>query len=123
MKTHNFIERSIIGALTFLKDSIFAEEYALRNGFMQSLDPRVKITSFLLFILQILFIPQQSHPGNGIFAFIYYSYRKLSIPHSGISDSDTTRIEGPQSDSSLLPLLIVSRQQPKQSIIQNSLQQ
>ncbi len=54
MKSNNFIERSIVGALTFLKDSIFAEEHALRNGFLQSLDPRVKIISFLLFILQAL---------------------------------------------------------------------
>ncbi|MCX5699206.1 MAG: cobalt ECF transporter T component CbiQ [Candidatus Omnitrophica bacterium] len=54
MKSNNFIERSIIGAFTFLKDSISAEEYALRNGFLQSLDPRVKIISFLLFILQAL---------------------------------------------------------------------
>ncbi|MFH0918479.1 MAG: cobalt ECF transporter T component CbiQ [Candidatus Omnitrophota bacterium] len=55
MKSNNFIERSIIGALTFLKDSMFAEELARQNGFLQSLDPRVKIISFLLFILQVLF--------------------------------------------------------------------
>ncbi|MFH0918289.1 MAG: cobalt ECF transporter T component CbiQ [Candidatus Omnitrophota bacterium] len=54
MKSNNFIERSIIGALTFLQDSIFAEECALRNGFLQSLDPRAKIIGFLLFILQAL---------------------------------------------------------------------
>lgn len=54
MKSNNFIERSIVGALTFLKDSIFAEEYALKSGLLQSLDPRVKIISFLLLILQAL---------------------------------------------------------------------
>ena len=54
MKSNNFIERSIVEALTFLKDSIFAEEHALQNGFLQSLDPRAKIISFLLFILQAL---------------------------------------------------------------------
>jgi cobalt/nickel transport system permease protein len=54
MKSNNFIERSIVGALAFLKDSIFSEEYASANGFFQSLDPRVKIISFLLFIIQAL---------------------------------------------------------------------
>jgi cobalt/nickel transport system permease protein len=54
MKSNNFIERSIVGALTFLKDSIFAEEHALGKGFLQTLDPRVKIASFLLFIIQAL---------------------------------------------------------------------
>ena len=54
MKSNNFIERSILGVLTFLKDSIFAEEHALAKGFLQSLDPRVKIISFLLLILQAL---------------------------------------------------------------------
>ena len=38
-----------------MKDSIFAEEVAQRGGFLQSLDVRVKIISFLLFILQALF--------------------------------------------------------------------
>ena len=54
MKSNNFIERSIVGALTFLKDVIFAEEHALANGFLQSLDPRVKTISFLLLIIQAL---------------------------------------------------------------------
>jgi cobalt/nickel transport system permease protein len=54
MRSNNFIERSIVDALTFLKDSIFAEEHALVKGFLQSLDPRVKIISFLLFIIQAL---------------------------------------------------------------------
>jgi len=56
MKSNNFIERSIVGALTFLKDLIFAEDYASAKGFLQSLDPRVKIFSFLVFIFQVLFI-------------------------------------------------------------------
>jgi len=54
MKSSNFIERSIIGALTFLKDSIFSEECAGTSGFLQSLDPRIKIVSFLLFIFKAL---------------------------------------------------------------------
>ena len=54
MKSNNFIARSVLSTLTFLKDSIFAEEQAKACGFLQSLDPRIKIVSFLLFILQAL---------------------------------------------------------------------
>lgn len=53
--SRNFIERSLTGALAFLKESIFADEYASRDGFLQSLDPRIKTTTFLFFILSALF--------------------------------------------------------------------
>lgn len=51
----NFIEGSILGTLSFMKESIFADEYALKKGLLQSLDPRVKLATFLLFIIQVLF--------------------------------------------------------------------
>ena len=54
-KNNNFIERSITGALSFLKESIFADEYASKHGFLQSLDPRIKVITFLMFILAVLF--------------------------------------------------------------------
>mgnify|MGYP001585754809 FL=1 len=44
-----------MGALSFLKESIFADEYALKKGFLQSLDHRIKAMTFLLFIVQIIF--------------------------------------------------------------------
>ncbi len=53
-KNNNFIERSILGALSFFKESIFADEFALKRGFLQSLDPRIKLVTFLFFIIQIL---------------------------------------------------------------------
>jgi len=53
-KRSNFIERSITGALSFLKESVFADEYSARKGFLQSLDPRVKVISLFLFILQVI---------------------------------------------------------------------
>lgn len=53
-KNHNFIERSIVGTLSFLKESIFADQYALQKGFLQSIDPRVKVIAILLFIIHIL---------------------------------------------------------------------
>jgi len=49
-KQNNFIERSLAGALSFLKESIFSEEFAARKGFLQSLDPRVK-TAAVFFLL------------------------------------------------------------------------
>ena len=55
MIKNNFIERSISGALAFFKDSVFSDEYASKNGFLQSLDPRIKTVTFLLFLVQILF--------------------------------------------------------------------
>ncbi len=55
MKINNFIKRSLAGTLTFLKYSIFAQEYAQASGFLQSLDPRIKIISFLALILSALF--------------------------------------------------------------------
>jgi len=54
-KNNNFIEHSILGVLSFLKESIFAEEHALVKGFLQSLDPRIKTATFLLLVVQILF--------------------------------------------------------------------
>lgn len=54
MKNSNFIQRSVIAAPAFLKEIIFSEEIALRSGFLQSLDPRIKSLTFLLLIIQVL---------------------------------------------------------------------
>lgn len=45
-----------MGTLSFFKESVFADEYALKKGFLQSLDPRVKAVTFFLFIIQILLV-------------------------------------------------------------------
>lgn len=50
-KGGQFIQRSLVSALAFIKESIFADEYAARKGFLQSLDPRIKTLTFLLFIV------------------------------------------------------------------------
>jgi len=47
----DFIERSILSALVFLKDATLSEEYANRKGLLQSLDPRIKTLSFLAFLV------------------------------------------------------------------------
>ena len=53
-KKHDFIGRSILSALAFLKDATLSEEYANRKGFLQSLDPRFKTISFLLFLVTVV---------------------------------------------------------------------
>ncbi len=54
VKSNNFIERSIMGALSFFKETILADRYASQRGFFQSLDPRIKAVTILLFIIQTL---------------------------------------------------------------------
>lgn len=43
-----------MNTLSFLKESVFAEEYALKKGFLQSLDPRMKTAGFFLVVIQIM---------------------------------------------------------------------
>ena len=52
---NNFIERSIMGALSFLKESIFSDEFAAKRGLLQLLDERLKVLLFLGLLLSVLF--------------------------------------------------------------------
>ena len=54
LNKNNFIERSIRGTLLFFKESVLSEEYASCPAFLQSLDPRVKVATFLLLCLIVL---------------------------------------------------------------------
>lgn len=45
-----------MGALSFFKDSIYAEEYAHKKGFLQSLDPKIKVIAVLLLLILALFV-------------------------------------------------------------------
>jgi len=53
-KKSNFIQRSIMGTLSFFKDSIFAEEYASRKGLLQLLDVRIKVLVILLLVACVI---------------------------------------------------------------------
>ena len=53
-KKTNFVERSVRSALSFLKEATFADDIASKKGLLQSIDPRVKTITFLLFIVQIV---------------------------------------------------------------------
>ena len=44
-----------MGALSFFKESVFADEYAAKNAFLQRRDARIKTISFLLLLLTVLF--------------------------------------------------------------------
>ncbi len=52
---NKFIERSLIAALSFFRDSIYADEYARKPGLLQPLDARTKIISVLTCIVLVLF--------------------------------------------------------------------
>lgn len=52
---NDFIERSIMGAFAFLKESVYSDEYAARKGLLQSIDPRFKLVSFVAFFATALF--------------------------------------------------------------------
>lgn len=49
----NFIEKTLKDIINFLSDAFFSEKIALRKGFLQGLDPRVKILSLLIFLIAI----------------------------------------------------------------------
>ncbi|MCX5696711.1 MAG: cobalt ECF transporter T component CbiQ, partial [Candidatus Omnitrophica bacterium] len=49
-KNNQFIEHSLLKGLALFKDSVFSEEYASRKGFLQSLDPRIKMVTILFFL-------------------------------------------------------------------------
>lgn len=48
-----FIERSIADITATLEKAIFSEEMARRDGFLQKLDPRVKVITFLALLLAV----------------------------------------------------------------------
>lgn len=53
-KNHNFVERFLMSALSFFKESVFAEEHALKKGLLQAIDPRIKMITFLFFLVSVI---------------------------------------------------------------------
>lgn len=45
-----------MSTVSFLKETLFSDDIALEEGFLQSIDPRIKTLSFALFLLLTLFI-------------------------------------------------------------------
>lgn len=54
-RSGNFIERSLLGALSFLEESVFSDEYASRKGFLQARDARFRVLMILFLLLALLF--------------------------------------------------------------------
>ncbi|MDD5254437.1 MAG: cobalt ECF transporter T component CbiQ [Candidatus Omnitrophica bacterium] len=50
-----FIERSITGALSFLRNSVFADDIALQKGYLQARDPRIRAAGIGVLLLAVLF--------------------------------------------------------------------
>lgn len=63
---NNFVEHSLVGAFSFFRESVFSDAYALENGFLQSLDARIKVVSFTALVVAILFIKNSN--------FLFYLY-------------------------------------------------
>ena len=56
MSNNSFIQRTLIGAADLLKNSLISQEHVSHKGFLQSLDPRIKVITFVLFILLALLL-------------------------------------------------------------------
>jgi cobalt/nickel transport system permease protein len=55
MKKSRFVDHSIEGAISFAARSLEAEEYASRRGFLQSFDPRARVSSLLALLALVIF--------------------------------------------------------------------
>jgi cobalt/nickel transport system permease protein len=53
-KTGGFIERSLVGIVSLLKETVSNDEIASRKGFLQKTDPRLKILSIALLLISVL---------------------------------------------------------------------
>jgi cobalt/nickel transport system permease protein len=52
-KKKSFVEKTISGILNFFQESLISEGYTKRNGFLQSIDPRVKLIVVYLLTLAL----------------------------------------------------------------------
>ncbi|AHF06521.1 cobalt ECF transporter T component CbiQ [Desulfitobacterium metallireducens] len=52
-RKRNFIEKTLKDIVSFLSDAFFSEKIALRKGFLQGLDPRVKVLSLIFLLVAV----------------------------------------------------------------------
>jgi len=55
MRAANFIESFLLEVSFFFKESILSEDYALRPGFLQAIDCRLRVLGILVILLAVLF--------------------------------------------------------------------
>jgi cobalt/nickel transport system permease protein len=85
--SRSFLEKSLARFTGMLQESVFAEETASRKGWLQSIDPRVKIAGFLLLLLASAF----SHSLQ-VIAFLYAFSLILAVGSRVFSVSFLARI-------------------------------
>jgi len=56
MRKNGFVEKTIAASVSLIQNSVFSEQIAMKNGLLQKLDARIKIVSFLLLVICILFV-------------------------------------------------------------------
>jgi len=79
-KRRDFIERSMLSALAFIKEATLSEEYANRKGFLQSLDPRFKTISFLALLVTAVSLKRAALIGTLYgFCLILAFFSKIPI--------------------------------------------
>ncbi len=76
---NSFIECSLLGVLEFIRDAIFAEEYSKKSGFMQALDPRVKLIGLVIILLTVAWIKSPA------LVFLMYVFSLVLVYVSGIN--------------------------------------
>lgn len=79
MNCNGFVERSLLGVFSFLKESVSSEEYAAKRGFLQSIDARVKLLIFACLLIAVVSV------RNVSVLCVFYSVCILSAVFSGIS--------------------------------------
>jgi len=53
LKQSNFIQKTLQGVIRFVRESVYSEEIALRSGFLQAMDPRLKLLAVFLLLVTV----------------------------------------------------------------------
>jgi cobalt/nickel transport system permease protein len=78
MISNGFIERSLLGVFSFLKESVSCEEYAAKRGILQSIDARLKLLMFACLLIAVVSV------RNVSILCVFYSLSILLAVFSGI---------------------------------------
>ena len=53
LKQSNFIQKTLQGIISILRESVYSEEIALRSGFLQAMDPRMKLLAIFSLLITV----------------------------------------------------------------------
>jgi len=53
LKQSNFIQKTLKGIIDFVRESVYSEEIALRSGFLQAMDPRMKLLAIFSLLVTV----------------------------------------------------------------------